>query len=1203
MNGNRIWTIAGQELRTHLTGPLLWVLLMLMVVLTMSLNPTAMIPTDDTVVGGIRAYVNSPYALAQFFSLAGIFLYPFFVSIMAGLSVIRDDEVRVAELLHSSPLTSAEYIIGKFSGVLAALGLVVLLHLAFAIWHLQLAPIDHAEALRGPFRLINFAGTMLLFGTPGIVFCAGLAFAVGERTRSPMAVYAVPIFYFLGVTFFLWSWNPSWLAPGINQALMVLDPSALRWLRQTLFAVDRGVAFYNTAPLALDATFVANRIITLAVPLLAIIASIRHCGLMIGGDPPVSRWFVRSRKQAQAPPAGAPDAALTNLRPLRDLGMTTTPPGFLRSTWHIAQTELRELRGQPTLYLFIPFIIFIVLDFATAESGILDAPTIQTAGFLAIGTIEIITVLVCLLLLFYTVESVNRERLTGFDAICYATPFQTGALLLAKSLANAVIVTVILLVCFATSLSTLAGQSQGRMELWPFVLVWGLLLAPTFFIWNTFVTAVLAVVRNRYTTYALGLSALLLTAYGFQSGNITWVLNWPLWGTLRWSDMGTFPLNGEALFLNRLLMLAIGVFFVAVALMAFARTDRDATTTLHRFRPRAVFRTALRLAPFALLPLLLGSYLFYQIDTGFQGQAAQDRAKAYWRQNVATWKDFIPPQITDTALKVRLEPAAHRLEMAGTFKMVNHTDAAMPLLPFTVGQSFEDVTWALNGIATDAEDRADLQVLTPSTPLLPGDTVTVGFAYRAVYPKGFTRNGDGLSHFILSSGVLLSTLRGEFLPTPGFVEHLGLDEDNRYDAPTYPDDFWQETLPPIGQSALFNTRVEVTAPRAYTVTSIGVKTAAHTQEGQTTVVWESDHPVQVVNLMAGQWAAQTREGNAIYYHPGHPYNIDEMMEAMVAARTYYSAWFYPYPWQELRINEFPNVETNATGFPTNISFSESAGFLTKRTSGKAAVFTVTAHEVAHQWWGNLLRPGEGPGADILIEGAAHYATLLLHEAVHGLRSRIAFATQIEASYDTGRRVDAEKPLVRMLDDGRPADATVIYNKGAWVLWMLHNHLGADRMQAGLQAFFRRYLAPQDEDYPALQDFIETLRPFAADSAGYQHFVDQWFFDVVLPEYTLTNADIVKKGDQWTISATVENLGTGTATIEVAAMRGERFQGNDAAINPDYAEARTTVRLEPGRPQRISLQASFAPQQLVIDPDALVLQRNRNRTLVTLDRQE
>ena len=96
---------------------------------------------------------------------------------------------------------------------------------------------------------------------------------------------------------------------------------------------------------------------------------------------------------------------------------------------------------------------------------------------------------------------------------------------------------------------------------------------------------------------------------------------------------------------------------------------------------------------------------------------------------------------------------------------------------------------------------------------------------------------------------------------------------------------------------------------------MGTKTAETVKDGRRTVVWESDHPVSFFNVIAGRWQVERGEGTAIYYDPGHPYNIAEMREALDAARRYYSEWFYPYPWRELKLSEFPNLASYAQGFP------------------------------------------------------------------------------------------------------------------------------------------------------------------------------------------------------------------------------------------------------------------------------------------------
>src|SRR5262249_23318512 len=158
---------------------------------------------------------------------------------------------------------------------------------------------------------------------------------------------------------------------------------------------------------------------------------------------------------------------------------------------------------------------------------------------------------------------------------------------------------------------------------------------------------------------------------------------------------------------------------------------------------------------------------------------------------------------------------------------------------------------------------------------------------------------------------------------------------------------------------------------------------------------------------------------------------------------YYSEWFHPFPWQELKLSEFPALASYAQGFPTDITFSESIGFLTKSDPKADVAFLVTAHESALQWWGNMIAPGKGPGGNLISEGGAHFATLLLFEQVRGMRGRIEFAKRIEDSYAKGRRADSERPLVK-IDGSRDGDTTVTYDKTGFVLWMLLNRMGRER---------------------------------------------------------------------------------------------------------------------------------------------------------------
>ena len=292
----------------------------------------------------------------------------------------------------------------------------------------------------------------------------------------------------------------------------------------------------------------------------------------------------------------------------------------------------------------------------------------------------------------------------------------------------------------------------------------------------------------------------------------------------------------------------------------------------------------------------------------------------------------------------------------------------------------------MNGEKYEPENRHHLFVFTPPKPLKRGDKLQIGFEYHGTFPHGVTKNGGSKSEFILPSAVVLTAFTPSFVPVLGYVEEIGIDEDNHYDKRVWPEK-WYEGITDVGSGLAlpFTTRVRITAPAEFTLNSVGTRISDTVADGQRTTVWQSDHPLRFFNIVAGRWAEKHGKDTVVYYHPDHTYNIDEISEALDAARHYYSEWFYPYPWQELKLSEFPNLASYAQGFGTNITFSEGIGFLTKSEPKTDLAFMVTAHEAAHQWWGNILLPGRGRGCNILSEGMAHFSTILLFDQVKGPR--------------------------------------------------------------------------------------------------------------------------------------------------------------------------------------------------------------------------
>lgn len=1188
----RLLQVYRQELRFQTARPLTWILVLILALTSWGLSSGDMrISSGSSQVGGTKVFITSEFANGQMLSLVIFLFYSFFLAIAAGMAVMQDEESKVGEILHSTPLRPREYIWGKFAAILTTFLGVLGLHLLLAMFCNHVIPNEKAMEARGPFGLLNYLRPALVLGLPSMIFMTGASFAIGERSRRPIVVFVLPVAAITFCGFFLWQWSPSWLDLGLNRILMAIDPAGVRWLSETWLKVDRGAEFYNTHTIPFDLPFLLSRLAFAAAGLAAIFLSGRRFERSVRGEQASARQRAR---RALAPAAAAGTAgALPNASPnpsVAGIGMRVRPPSLTRGLAAVIRFELRELLHQPGLYLFIPIILIQTLGQALLLIGAFDTPMLVTPGAFVQRTYNSLTLLICLLSLFYMVESLRRERGTGIAALYYATPASTGSILYGKLVANSVVA---LAVVLATSLGgVIALLVQGRvgLDLFPFVAIYGFLLVPTFLLWNGFVLASYALSMNRYITYGIGLAALSLTGYLQMTNRMTWAGNWDLWSVIQWSDMSVFELDRPALLWSRLAAVGGSVFFTAFAIRFFARHDRDATRTVHRTRGAVLLRGGVRLLPYAALPAAGVVALVVLVHGGFQSKAQEKLAKDYWKQNLATWKDAPLPGIRRADVRLDLSPERRSFRTEGTFVLVNTHDFPLRKVAFTGGRHWKDVMWTLNGDSVEPENRSRLYVFSPPVPMRPGDSLSLGFSFRGSYPDGSTKNGGGSPEFILNGGIVLTSFRPTFVPIPGYVEEIGVDDKNRYEGREYPDDYYTETLrPALGAGSPFETRITVTAPAAYTVNSVGTLVQEEVGNGRRTTVWVSDYPVRFFNVVAGRWARAGDDSVAVFHHQAHRANIGEITEALRAARRHYSEWFYPYPWRQLKLSEFPALAFYAQGFPTNITFSEGIGFLTKSDPKTNLAFLVTAHEAAHQWWGNLLTPGDGPGGEILSEGTSHFSTILLMEQVKGERARIEMCKRIEERYNNNRRADSERPLVR-IDGTRAGDETVTYDKGGWVFWMMSNLMGREAMLAGIQSFIRQY--KDGPDYPVLQDFTIALRPFAPDTTVYDQFVRQWFHEVVVPEYRLREGTRQADGDGlWRCRCVVQNVGTGTAEVEVAAVTGDRYTKDGAAVD-GYHDARRTVVLGPGAETEVAFECEFEPERIVVDPDVRVLQLQR-----------
>ena len=186
------------------------------------------------------------------------------------------------------------------------------------------------------------------------------------------------------------------------------------------------------------------------------------------------------------------------------------------------------------------------------------------------------------------------------------------------------------------------------------------------------------------------------------------------------------------------------------------------------------------------------------------------------------------------------------------------------------------------------------------------------------------------------------------------------------------------------------------------------------------------------------------------------------------------------------VTEIPYFE--GVSFPGMIDLSWST-FQNSSLDGFDEFFR--AHEVAHQWWGNGVRPASYRDA-WLSEGLASFSALWYLQSLRKRNNEyLKFLDQYEADIRVNR--SEAGPIWLGYRNASPAAPSgyqvMIYEKGAWVFHMLR------MLMLDLQT------QKEDRFTGMMRDFYETYQGKAATTEDFQRVVERhagipmdWFFD-------------------------------------------------------------------------------------------------------------
>ena len=200
-----------------------------------------------------------------------------------------------------------------------------------------------------------------------------------------------------------------------------------------------------------------------------------------------------------------------------------------------------------------------------------------------------------------------------------------------------------------------------------------------------------------------------------------------------------------------------------------------------------------------------------------------------------------------------------------------------------------------------------------------------------------------------------------------------------------------------------------------------------------------------------------------YATPGKLSQLEFALDTAVRTLSYFTEYFgIPYPLPKLDMIAVPDFAAGAMENWGAVTYRETALLLDPAKTSlahKQRVAEVVMHELAHQWFGNLVTMAWWD--DIwLNEGFATWVeTLAMDKLFPEWKSweefavtNVAYAMELDGLANT-------HPIQVPVEDPRSLDEifdAISYSKGASVIDMLHHYLGASPFRKGLHTYLSRH---------------------------------------------------------------------------------------------------------------------------------------------------
>jgi aminopeptidase N len=299
---------------------------------------------------------------------------------------------------------------------------------------------------------------------------------------------------------------------------------------------------------------------------------------------------------------------------------------------------------------------------------------------------------------------------------------------------------------------------------------------------------------------------------------------------------------------------------------------------------------------------------------------------------------------------------------------------------------------------------------------------------------------------------------------------------------------WFPSFDDVNEKVIFN--IDLAYNQEYQAISNGMLHSKTTSNNITSWEYSMEKPMSSYLLMLAigkfdKYIEKTKDGttlelylepkDAARYEPAYRYSVQifDFLEKEIGVK---------YPWKvykQIPVRDFLYAgmeNTSATLFSSRYVV-DSTGFADRNYTN------VNAHELAHQWFGDLVTAESGKH-HWLQEGFATYYALLAERDIYG---DDYFYSKL---YETAQQIKyaSRTDTIPILNE--KASSLSFYQKGAWTLFALHQEIGDKAFKKAVQSYLEKYAFQSVNT----QDFFDEVNKISNfDTAK---FSKVWLEDIV-----------------------------------------------------------------------------------------------------------